>query len=92
MTARRSLHELDKIGRSDVADVKEREPMATEAKPLENAAKNLQHINAEMRKVRRADTSPEEKRQQLDSLTVERNDLLKRAVQDSKASVKAHAP
>lgn len=87
-----SMRELDKIGRSDIADRKEAEPMATEAKPLERAAKSLQSINQEMRKVRRGDTSPDEKRTSLDKLTIERNDLLKRAVLDSKASTndKAH--
>jgi hypothetical protein len=84
-----SLRELDKIGRSEVADQKETNPMAAEAKPLEHAAKNLQSINQEMRKVRRSsDYSPDEKRQRLDALTVERNDLLKRAVLDSKAALK----
>jgi hypothetical protein len=78
-----SMRELDKIGRSDIADQKEKEPMATEAKPLERAAINLQAINQEMRKVRRGEESPDEKRASLDKLTVERNDLLKRAVTDS---------
>jgi hypothetical protein len=41
-----------------------------------------------MRKVRRGDTSPDEKRASLDKLIVERNDLLKRAVLDSKAATK----
>lgn len=86
-----SLRELDKIGRSDIADQKETEPMAAEAKPLEHAAKNLQSINQEMRKIRRGDTSPDEKRDSLDKLTIERNDLLKRAVLDSKASTKDKA-
>lgn len=84
-----TLRELDKIGRPDIADAKEQEPLAPEAKPLERAAKNLQGINAEMRKVRRDDAlSPAEKRERLDALTVERNDLLKRAVQDVEASTK----
>jgi len=84
-----SLRELDKIGRSDIADQKETNPMAAEATPLEHASKNLQSINQEMRKVRRAaEFNPDEKRQRLDALTVERNDLIKRAVLDSKAAVK----
>lgn len=78
-----SMRELDKIGRSDIADRKEQEPMATESLPLERASKNLQSINQEMRKVRRDDTTPDEKRAALDKLIVERNDLLKRAVTDS---------
>jgi hypothetical protein len=86
-----SLHELDKIGRPEIADEKEKEPMAAEAKPLEHAAKSLQAINQEMRKIRRSDATPDEKRASLDKLTVERNDLLKRAVLDSQAATKAKA-
>ena len=79
-----TLRELDKLGQSDIADEKEKGPLAGEAKPLERAAKNLQHLNAEMRQVRRDDgLSPAEKRQRLDALTVERNGLLKAAVQDA---------
>ena len=84
-----TLRELDKIGRSDLADEKEASPMAGEAKPLEHAARNLQGLNADMRKVRRdVGLMPLEKRQKLDGLTVERNDLLKRAVKDAQAAQK----
>lgn len=87
-----TLRELDKIGRPEIADEKELEPMAPEAKPLQRAATNLQSINQEMRKIRRdQNLTPDDKRQRLDALTVERNDLLKRAVLDTTASVKAHA-
>ncbi len=79
-----TMRELDRLGRPDLADEKEREPMATEAKPLERAAKNLSGINKDMLAVRRSDATPAEKRQQLDALTVERNALLKGAVLDSK--------
>jgi len=76
-----TLRELDRQGRPDIADQKEQGLLAGEAKPLERANKNLQGINAEMRDVRRAaDLTPGEKRQRLDSLTVERNQLLKDAV------------
>lgn len=82
-----TLRELDKMGRPDIADQKEQGPLAGEAKPLERANKNLQGINAEMRDVRRAgDLTPAEKRQRLDDLTVERNQLLKDAVQAAKAA------
>jgi hypothetical protein len=81
-----TLRELDHLGRPDLADVKEKEPLASEAKPLERAAKNLSGINKDMLAVRRSDATPEEKRQQLDALTVERNALLKAAVLDSKAA------
>ncbi len=84
-----TMRELDKIGRPEIADEKERNPMAGEGKPLERAARNLQGINADMRKVRRDDAmSPEEKRTRLDALTVQRNDLLKRAVKDTQAAMK----
>ena len=84
-----TLRELDKMGRPEIADEKERDPMAGEGKPLERAARNLQGINADMRKVRRDDAlTPEEKRTRLNALTVERNDLLKRAVKDTQAAMK----
>ncbi|MFZ2855793.1 MAG: LPD38 domain-containing protein [Rhodocyclaceae bacterium] len=81
-----SLRELDHLGLPDIADAKEKEPLATETKPLERAAKNLSGINKDMLAVRRSDATPEEKRQKLDALTVERNALLKAAVQESKAA------
>ena len=63
--------------------------MATEALPMERANKNLQSINQEMRKVRRDDAlNPQEKRERLDALTLERNDLLKRAVKDAESALK----
>ncbi|MEN6630774.1 MAG: LPD38 domain-containing protein [Sulfuricella sp.] len=82
-----TLRDLDRMGRPDIADQKEQSPLAGESKPLERANKNLQGINSEMRDVRRAaDLTPEEKRQRLDGLTVERNQLLKDAVQAAKAA------
>lgn len=82
-----TLRELDRQGRPDIADQKEQSPLAGEAKPLERAAKSLQGINSEMRDVRRdQDLTPADKRQRLDGLTVERNQLLKDAVQAAKAA------
>lgn len=82
-----TLRELDRQGRPDIADQKEQGPLAGEAKPLERAAKSLQGINSEMRDVRRdQDLTPAEKRQRLDGLTVERNQLLKDAVLAAKAA------
>jgi hypothetical protein len=82
-----TLRELDRQGRPDIADQKEQGPLAGEAKPLELANKNLHGINSEMRDVRRAaDLTSAEKRQRLDQLTVERNQLLKDAVQAAKAA------
>ena len=86
---RGTLRELDETGQREWADRKEQHPMASEAKPLERAAKNLGAINKDMEQVRRSDTTPAEKRQKLDALTVERNALLKQAVTESKAAQKA---
>jgi hypothetical protein len=87
-----TLRELDRINQKDIADEKEASPLAGEAKPLERAAKNLQGINADMRQARRDDNlTPREKREKLDSLTVERNALLKAAVTDAKTAQKEKA-
>ena len=86
-----TLRELDRMGRPEIADQKENSPLAGEAKPLERAAKSLQGINAEMKDVRgTGDLTPAEKRQRLDALTVERNQLLKDAVQAAKAAQAAN--
>ena len=83
---RGTLKELDDQGRSNWADRKEQSPLAGEAKPLERAAKNLGSINRDMEAVRRdASLTPEQKRLQLDALTIERNVLLKDAVLKSQA-------
>lgn len=83
---RGTMKELDAMGLQSYADEKERGPLATEAKPLERAAKNLGAINNEMEAVRRdGNLSPREKRERLDALTIERNALLKDAVTASKA-------
>jgi len=81
-----TLLELDRQGRPEIADEKERSPMATEAKPLERAAKNLSAIQKDMMAVHRSQATPEEKRQKLDALIVERNALLKATVMDAKAA------
>ena len=60
--------------------------MASEAKPLGRAAKNLSAINKEILAVTRSDLSPEEKRRQHDLLFAERNALLKATVEDAKAA------
>jgi hypothetical protein len=87
---RGTLRELDHLGRSDLADQKEQDPMAGEAQPLERAAKNLRSINADMLKARRAtDLTPDQKRKRLDELTAERNALFKATVQDAKQAQEA---
>ncbi|MBK7022321.1 MAG: hypothetical protein IPH41_01965 [Sulfuritalea sp.] len=87
---RGTMRELDEMGLRSFADAKEQSPMAGEAKPLERAAKTLGTINNDMQAVRRDQSlTPAEKRLKLDALTVERNALLKDAVQDSRAAQKA---
>lgn len=82
-----TLRELDKLGRSDLADQKERNPLTGEAKPLERASKTVQQINAEMMLTHRDKTlTSEEKRQRIDELTIEKNALLKATVLDAKAA------
>lgn len=82
-----TLRALDKMGRPEVADELEKGPLAGEAKPLGRAAKGLQGLNADMLATRRDQSlSPAEKRQRLDELTVERNQLLKDAVLAAKAA------
>ena len=88
---RGTLRELDKIGQSEIADDKEKAPMAGEYRPLEVASKSLASINQEMRAIRRSGDKPEEKRAKLDKLTEERNQLLKTAVKETEASIKATA-
>jgi hypothetical protein len=86
---RGTMKELDEMGLRGFADAKEKEPLATEAKPLERAAKSLGAINNDMQAARRDQTmTPAEKRQKLDALTIERNALLKQAVTESKAAQK----
>ncbi len=84
-----TMRELDRQGRPEIADEKERSPLAGEAKPLERAQQNVRVINAEMMKTRRdKDLSPEQKRQRIDELLAEKNALLKATVQDAKAAQK----
>lgn len=79
-----TIKELDRMGRPEITDEKEKSPLVGESNPLDRAAKNLQHINAEMMRVHRDKTlTPEEKRQSLDQLIVEKNALLKATVQDA---------
>ena len=84
-----TMRELDRMGRPEIADEKESSPLAGEAKPLERAQQNIRVINAEMMKTHRdKDLSPEQKRQRIDELLVEKNALLKATVQEAKAAQK----
>ncbi len=82
-----TMRELDRQGRPEIADEKERSPLAGEAKPLERAQQNIKVINAEMQKTHRDKSlTPDEKRQRIDELIAEKNLLLKATVQDAKAA------
>lgn len=84
---RGTLRALDDMGRRDLADQKEQSPLAGEAKPLERAQRNAMAIARDMNQVRRDDTlTPQEKRQRLDELTAERNQLFKASVQAAKSA------
>lgn len=84
-----TLRELDKMGRPEIADEKERSPFAGEAKPLERAQQNIKVINSEMMKTHRDKSlTPDEKRQRIDELIAEKNALLKATVTDAKAAQK----
>ena len=79
-----TMKALDRMGRPEIADEKEKSQLAGEAKPLERAARNVQAINADMMKVHRDKAlTPEGKRQRLDELIVEKNALLKASVLDA---------
>lgn len=84
-----TLRELDRLGRPEIADEKEKSRLAGETKPLERAQQNVKAINAElMRTHRDKDLTPEEKRQRVDELLAEKNALLKATVLDAKAAQK----
>lgn len=82
-----TMRELDRTGRPEIADEKERSLLAGEAKPLERAQQNIRTINAEMMKTHRDKSlTPDERRQRIDELIAEKNQLLKATVQDAKAA------
>ena len=84
-----TLRELDRQGRPEIADEKEKSPLAGESKPLERAQQNVKTINAEMMKTHRDKSlTPDERRQHIDELIAEKNRLLKATVQDAKAAQK----
>ena len=84
-----TLRELDKQGRPEIADEKEKSPLAGESKPLERAQQNIRAINNEMMKTHRdKDLTPDARRQRIDELIAEKNRLLKATVQDAEAAQK----
>lgn len=82
---RGSLHKLDSMGLTDIADEKEKDPLADKATQLQRVSKYLSTIEKDIEEVKHSsELSPEEKRGHIDSLTLERNALLKAAVEDVK--------
>ncbi len=87
-----TLKELDRQGRPEIADEKEKGPLAGEAKALERAQLNIRKVNAEMMKTHRDKSlTPTEKRQRIDELIAEKNLLLKATVKDAEAAQKGRA-
>jgi hypothetical protein len=80
---RGTMRELDDRNQQELADEKEKEPLSTKVGQLGRAQKRLSTINKDMQAVRQSDASREEKRRQLDALTVERNELLRKIVKES---------
>lgn len=79
-----TMHELDQVGRSEIADEIEKAPLSSKAKQLERASRNVSVVNADMEEVRRSHLTPAEKRSRLDALTAEKNELLKATVREVK--------
>lgn len=86
-----TMKALDKANRPDIATEIEQRPMTGADKQLERASKELHGVNADMLEVRNSDLTPAEKRQRLDALTVEKNQLLKDVVLDVKQQQKEMA-
>lgn len=81
-----TLRELDKQGRPEIADEKEKSALAGESKPLERAQQNIKVVNAEMMKTHRDKAlTPDERRERIDELIAEKNRLLKATVKDAEA-------
>ncbi|MBK6743618.1 MAG: hypothetical protein IPG66_11830 [Hydrogenophilales bacterium] len=90
---RGTLKALDEMALSDLADRKEQNKLASEAGPMGIAAKNLSTNRNDMEAVRNNPSlSRREKREQLDALTIERNNLFRDAVRDSLTAQKGFVP
>ncbi len=86
---RGTLKELDRRDLSDIAGEKEQTPLVGEARFLEATQKTLSAINRDMQETRRDQTlTPEQRRQRLDELTMERNALFKESVQEVQHTLK----
>lgn len=79
-----TLRALDKMGRPDIADEKEQDPLAPRAKQMERAAKHVHAIDEEMKAVKQLNITRQEKRLRLDALTTEKNVLMKATVEEVK--------
>lgn len=79
---RRTMKQMDKTGRPEIAGELQAEPLQGEYTFLSKMQTRLRAIYADQREVYRDNTlSPDEKRQRLDDLARERNELLKGVVQ-----------
>jgi len=80
---RGTIRELDSMRRPDIADDLElrRQPLVGALPQLDRTQRRARAIANEMEQVRRSGLSREEKRERLDRLTRERNELFKRTVE-----------
>lgn len=77
-----TIKQLDATGEIEKADKLAAEPLASRYRQLNHANSSLQEINKRMTQIRVSNLSRDEKRQELDSLMLERNALLKNAALD----------
>lgn len=82
-----TMRELEKIERPDIGSEFEKAALNDDAVTLEQTSKELRMINSDMEEVRRSAISPAEKRAKLDKLTEEKNNLLKKTVQEVNGAV-----
>jgi hypothetical protein len=83
---RRTIRQMDKIGRPDIADEIEIRKELDRYKQLTRSNKDLQTINREMRQVYiDPQMTSEQKRLKLDGLIAEKNTLLEDVVKDIEA-------
>jgi len=80
---RGTIRELDTMHRRDIAEDLElrREPLVGALPKLEHTQRRARAIANDMERVRQSDLSREEKRERLDRLTRERNELFQRTVE-----------
>lgn len=85
-----TMRELEQAGHLDMADEIDKSPLSLKYDDFERTSKDVRQINADMEEVRMSAFTPADKRAKLDALTVERNKLLKEAVQEVNQGENTH--